>query len=90
MVLELELCGQHGEYRSPGPWVLEWLRELDRTRGGAVDLTTSARLYQQQIQADLAAMDEKRTREADEVGADWANEVTTYGYGRTSVHVNRA
>ena len=90
LVKEFELSGPGGQYRSPGHWVIERLQELDRTRGGSVDPAMSSRLYQQQIQADLAAMDEAKQREMDEIGADWAHEITTYGYGRQSIHVNRS
>lgn len=90
MVKEFELAGPHGEYRSPGHWVIERLRELDRTRAGSIDMATSSRKFQQQIQEDLAAEDEKRRRQTEEVGADWANEVIKYGYGRSSIHVNRS
>lgn len=90
MVKELELAGPQGQYRHPGPWVIDELRRLDRTRNGSFDLQTSARLYQQRIAEDLAAQDEQIARTADAVGEDFAHELIKYGYGRASVHVNRA
>lgn len=35
---EMTLCGPRGEYREPGPWVLDWLRKHDLSQGGSIDL----------------------------------------------------
>jgi hypothetical protein len=89
LVKEMMLSGPNGEYRSPGFWVLDRLRELDVSRGGSVDPQQASRNMQRKIQDQLVHDDEARTRQAEQIGQDWVSELSKHAYGSTSLHVNR-
>lgn len=90
LVKEMMLAGPNGEYRSPGHWILDRLRELDVFRGGSVDPKQASRHMQQKIQEELVQADEQRARTAEQIGQDWVSELSKHAYGSTSLHVNRS
>ena len=69
MVKELELSGPEGQYRPPGPWVIDVLRFGDKTRGGSVDPEIANRRWMEKLQNEERAereAEEKKVREVSE------------------------
>lgn len=52
LVKELEVTGPNGEYRDLGPWVIDWLRRLDKTEGGSVDPEYASRQFMNRLEED--------------------------------------
>lgn len=61
MLKEFELVGPKGEHRSPGQWLIDWLRKNDKTRGGALCPEYADRRYLEKI--DFEPKREKELRE---------------------------
>jgi hypothetical protein len=72
LIKEAVVEGPRGEYRSPGPWLLEILRKWDKTRGGSVDPERGNREFLK----GLDAADRKK-QEAEDRVINEASEVTT-------------
>jgi hypothetical protein len=69
LVKEMELRGPQGQYRPPGPWVIDALRFGDKTRGGTVDPQTGSRAWLKKLDDEERARkeaDQKRVREVSE------------------------
>jgi len=86
---EADVVGPHGEYREPGPWLLDLLRIWDKTKGGSVDPGFADREYLKKLDADEARAELERENRQREISLNSATEMAKYAFGRHSVHVNR-
>lgn len=70
MVHEFDIAGPTGQYRPPGPWVLDWLRKNDKTENGGVDPEAANRRWLRNLDRALVQGDERKERRASEWRSD--------------------
>jgi hypothetical protein len=89
LLKEFEITGPKGQYRELGPWLLDLLRSLDKTDGGAIDPGHANRQYMRR----LAEEDEKAELEMEnrdrELQLNFYKDLVKYAFGRRGLHVNR-
>jgi len=78
MVKEFELVGPHGEPREPGPWLLDWLRRHDKTKGGTVDPEYYNRWYWERLRQEEQAEEDRQDAWKKQVGEDCGKEMLRY------------
>jgi hypothetical protein len=79
MIREMVIQGPRGEYRDPGPWIVDELRRRDIFQGGTVDPTIARRNYVDNVllrqPATVAA--EKRL---DHMTSEMAQDISKYAW----------
>lgn len=78
MVKEFELVGPHGEPREPGPWLFDWLRRHDKTRGGTVDPEYYDRWYWERLRQEEQTEEDRKEVWKKQVGEDCGKEMLRY------------
>lgn len=89
LIKEYELAGPRGEYRSPGMWLIDWLRRNDKTRGGAIDPRVATREYVRHMTENDEQFWAEKEQAAADISESTAKEILDYATGREVVHVNR-
>jgi len=89
LVKEFELIGLRGEMRSPGWWLLDWLRQMDKTRGGSVDPQQANREYMRRLHEQECEEEDAKARQVQEMSSSFAADCAKFAFGRKSLHVNR-
>jgi len=89
LVKEFELVGPGGEYREPGWWLFDLLREYDKTCGGSIDPRVADHFYKQTLKRQLREDQERQEKKHAELSRGVAEEMYDFALGRHSVHVNR-
>lgn len=89
LVKEFEIVGLHGEYREPGWWLIDLLREYDKTCGGAIDPKVADHFYISRLKRLNQEAQERQEKKNADLSRGVAEEMYDFALGRHSVHVNR-
>jgi len=78
MIKEFELVGLHGEPRDPGPWLFDWLRRHDKTKGGSVDPAYYDKWYWERLRQEEQDEEDKQEAWKKQIGEDCGKEMLVY------------
>jgi len=86
---EFDVTGRGGQYRTPGPWLIDLLRGFDKTRCGSIHPGRANREYLKHLDRQHEREQAEKDKEEETISENFANDCAKYAMGRHSLHVNR-
>jgi hypothetical protein len=78
LLKELEVSGPHGEYRPLGMWLIDWLRQNDKTAGGSVDPLQANRAAIRKMEEDDKSLEKEKEKTEDAMCSQFGRDCETH------------